>query len=166
MNTKNIKSLPDSHQRLIRRALECANEPYSQIAISDRDGKGLGIWAPPSGCDLYTVTSDKDGKKSVTMGDGTLIEVIQDQTNITRDQLTPAQASVAKDRFYADRQAQSLMDKIIRLESNTAPAIVLGGSGVEVEHKFKSASVAVLRDLAIAELQKIWQEKLNEAAKV
>lgn len=88
------------------------------------------------------------------------------QTNTTRDQLTPAQASVAKDRFYADRQAQSLMDKIIRLETNTAPAIVLGGTGVEVEHKFKSASVAVLRDLAIAELQKIWQEKLNEAAKV
>lgn len=87
-------------------------------------------------------------------------------TETLRRELTPLQATRAKEAFFNDTRAQILIQKVVRLETDTVPAVVVNGSNVEVEHKFKSATLAALKELAIQELESIWQAKLKEAAKL
>lgn len=86
-------------------------------------------------------------------------------TETIRRELTPLQITKAKNAFYDDTRAQILIQKVVRLETETVPTVVVNGNTVEVEHKFKSATLATLKELAIQELESIWQEKLKEAAR-
>lgn len=71
---KPFASLPAEHQRILRHALKSVDEPLSEVSVSDRDGKGLGVWAPARGNDEYIVRHDASGK-TITAKDGEQVEL-------------------------------------------------------------------------------------------
>lgn len=79
--------------------------------------------------------------------------------------MTTPKLSTAADAFYADPVANILMNRLIAIEqAESYPAVVLNGDSVEVERKYQSASVVVLKEETEAELRKIWN-KIQEQYK-
>jgi hypothetical protein len=91
-------------------------------------------------------------------------------TNTTREQLTPAQASEAQRRFYEDPRIASstgIMSRYIHLEGMKVAKLGLKPDGScepcsEFSHRWQYEE----HQSVIAELRAIWQEKLNEAARL
>ena len=71
---KPFASLPAEHQRILRHGLKSVDEPMTEVAVADRDSKGLGVWAPARGNDEYIVRHDASGK-TITAKGGEQVEL-------------------------------------------------------------------------------------------